>query len=460
MNEAINYNHIRKTISIPILLVNISDEVKNDFFFKNINRYRYLKNECVELANLYCGEYNLYDDISLYKLQYYYHNYIEIYDENYSEYCNNMSECVFKDIESSIRSIRKKNRDILNGKIKGCSLGKLKFKKRDNYYGAFKINPKMSSKKDKNGNLKQRGRICFLNDYNIRFMIRSSKGYQDDGKYVYLNLKSPLFNSTIEETNKDTTYIRHLGNNNECWFTLNDIKYISFIHKLDKFYIQFTIEADIFTEKVIRKPKAGIDLGIHNPGILYDGDKFIRISMPNKIIQKLLYLERRAGRYKSIMNRKYFTNKELVKCGVMESPYSKNYEKIRKKYRRVENKMHNIKMDWIYKSSKKIVIKYDKIIVDKSHVPIMNDLPKKVARRVMHKINLQAIGEFNIILQHMSEKYKSLYIEAPTGTTCKCSDCGHINKPIPLHTRTFICENCGLSLDRDLNASKNCYNSY
>lgn len=454
------YECVRKTISIPILITNVSDEVKREFFFKNINRYRFLKNDCVELANLYCGDYNLYEDISMYKLHSYYFNFVEIYDKDYNDFCVNMSECVFEDIESAIRNIRKRNRDILNGKLKGQSLGKLNFKKRDNYYGAFKIKPKMSTKIDKSGELKQRGRIKIIDNSTIRFTVSSGKGRGSGPTYIIFDLNEPLFDRCICDKNEPVTYIKNMASHNECWFNLNDIKYVSFIHKLDKFYIQFAISVEIFTEKTIKKPKAGIDLGIHNPGILYDGDNVFRIAMPDNIISKILYLERRCGRYQHRMDIKYFTNKKLVQKGLLKSPYSKNYEKIRKKYRRIENKIHNIKMDWIYKTTKLIVTNYKVIIVDKSSVPIMDDIPRVVAKKIQHKINLQAIGIFNVILKHMASKYGSMYIEAPEGTTCTCSNCGHINKPIPLKVRTFVCDKCGLKLDRDINASKNCYDSY
>ena len=37
----------------------------------------------------------------------------------------------------------------------------------------------------------------------------------------------------------------------------------------------------------------------------------------------------------------------------------------------------------------------------------------------------------------------------------KCSSCGHIKKSLKLRERTYKCGNCGLQIDRDLNASIN-----
>ena len=40
----------------------------------------------------------------------------------------------------------------------------------------------------------------------------------------------------------------------------------------------------------------------------------------------------------------------------------------------------------------------------------------------------------------------------------KCSCCGHIKRNLKLSDRTYICEECGLIIDRDLNASINLAN--
>ena len=40
--------------------------------------------------------------------------------------------------------------------------------------------------------------------------------------------------------------------------------------------------------------------------------------------------------------------------------------------------------------------------------------------------------------------------------TCSC--CGYIKKDLKLKDRVYICPNCGLEIDRDLNASLNLMN--
>ena len=41
----------------------------------------------------------------------------------------------------------------------------------------------------------------------------------------------------------------------------------------------------------------------------------------------------------------------------------------------------------------------------------------------------------------------------PSSKTCSC--CGNIKKDLKLSDRVYICDNCGLEIDRDYNASIN-----
>ncbi|MGK5671519.1 zinc ribbon domain-containing protein [Micromonospora sp. URMC 106] len=36
-----------------------------------------------------------------------------------------------------------------------------------------------------------------------------------------------------------------------------------------------------------------------------------------------------------------------------------------------------------------------------------------------------------------------------------CSDCGAVKAKLPLRVRIYLCDSCGLALDRDLNAARN-----
>ena len=67
---------------------------------------------------------------------------------------------------------------------------------------------------------------------------------------------------------------------------------------------------------------------------------------------------------------------------------------------------------------------------------------------------------FRIFLKYKLEEQGKQFIKIdkwyPSSKTCSC--CGHIKEDLQLSDRTYICEECGLVIDRDYNASLNIKN--
>lgn len=81
-----------------------------------------------------------------------------------------------------------------------------------------------------------------------------------------------------------------------------------------------------------------------------------------------------------------------------------------------------------------------------------------------HKIKLNptnvGFGEFRRQIGYKSKWYGAEVIVADRfyASSKICSCCGHKKETLKLSERTYNCTNCGVSLDRDLNASKNLAN--
>ncbi|MDG7004886.1 MAG: transposase, partial [Nitrososphaerota archaeon] len=60
-------------------------------------------------------------------------------------------------------------------------------------------------------------------------------------------------------------------------------------------------------------------------------------------------------------------------------------------------------------------------------------------------------------LGYKTKWYGSKLVIAPRNfpSTKRCSGCGNVKAEMPLSERVYVCEVCGLVLDRDLNAAKN-----
>ena len=445
-----------QTINIRIRIK--EDEYLKQFIFKNINYRRKVWNDFVEEANKHIGEYHMYYDFKPLDFKTKYFNEIEEPQNLYEEYCLGISEQVSKDINRSIKMIRTKNKKVFNKETVN-KLGTLKFHKRDNYCGSFKVHCKNMI--NRHGNYQSR--LFIIDDKTLQFRVRG--WCYDNREYITINLYESLFKESINGELYNT-YIRPYHIDNEYRFTDLDIQEISFIHNMGKFYIQLSVTGRYIIDmqdrpsKKSKIRKAGIDTGIHNPICIYDGKDHLVIEMPQKVSNKIHYLERRAKRLQHVMDKKMGINKKKYQKGEIQNIYTNNYEKVRKKFRKIWKKISNIKRHWVFNISKKIVTLYDIICVDVFVQPghIMKEtLPRSVLRHINYTNRFHCMFLFNETLKYMANKYGCEYIESPENTTCTCSKCGAKMPHLPLSQRKFTCTKCRFSIDRDFNASKNCY---
>lgn len=404
-----------------------------EFIFKNSNYRRKVWNDFVEAyfnSTKSTNIFNIYD----YKSKYY--NEVEKPNNIYNEYCTGISEQVMKDFKCALKMIKSNH-------------GKLHFKKFNKFYCSFGVHTKSEIKSSSKllNTPRLYSRVHIIDDMHISFRENRDKTH-------YITLREPLFENILAVDNIYYFYDK----NEHYYFSEEDIKEISFIHELGKFYISLSINV-IYINKVnnSRKKKAGIDLGIHNPLMVYDGKNNISFKMSQKKLNRIHYLERRIKRLQSIMDKKYSINKKL---GI--NPYSKNYYRILKKIRIAWYKIRNIRLDWRRKLSKYIATHYKKIIVDSFKTPDESshtEIPRSLVKKINRYNRMHGMFLFNESLIHASSKYNCNYIRAPKNTTCTCSYCGHINPHLPLSQRIFKCDKCGYETDRDINAAQNCYAS-
>jgi putative transposase len=73
-----------------------------------------------------------------------------------------------------------------------------------------------------------------------------------------------------------------------------------------------------------------------------------------------------------------------------------------------------------------------------------------------------AHGKFQRYLQYKTSWYGSLLVFVPLffPSSKLCSNCLWYHTGLRLEDRTFVCQLCGLSIDRDLNAARNLVNYY
>ena len=131
---------------------------------------------------------------------------------------------------------------------------------------------------------------------------------------------------------------------------------------------------------------------------------------------------------------------------------SKNREKQRIKVSKVHKKVKNQRNDYQHKVSRELADKHNTICLETLNVKNMVK-NKKLAKAISDV----SWSSFITKLDYKIAENQGCLIKIdrfyPSSKTC--SNCGNVKKELKLSERTYHCEECGFTIDRDLNASIN-----
>lgn len=180
--------------------------------------------------------------------------------------------------------------------------------------------------------------------------------------------------------------------------------------------------------------KVGIDLGIKDLVITSDGIKY----PSNKFI-------------------KYYS-KELTKAQKHLSRKTHGsvcWNRQRIKVAKIQEKIHNCRMDKLHKISTDLIKRYDVICCEDLNVKGMQRNHK-----LAQYISDASWGTFLTLLSYKAEINDKQVVKIgryyPSSKTCQ--HCGYVKEDLTLKDREWICPNCGNIIDRDLNAAINILN--
>lgn len=210
-------------------------------------------------------------------------------------------------------------------------------------------------------------------------------------------------------------------------------------------YLSVGIEQEE-TQEELTDISLGIDLGLKDLAICSNGTVFKNINKTytvRKIEKKLRRLQRQVSR-KYEKNKK---GKEYVKTS--------NIIKLEKKIQLIHRRLANIRNNYLHKTTTSIV-------KTKPYRVVIEDLNVKGMLKNKHlsdAIRKQGFYEFKRQLEYKC-KFSGIELVIadrfyPSSKTC--SQCGGIKKDLKLKERVYNCI-CGLTIDRDFNASINLSN--
>lgn len=202
-----------------------------------------------------------------------------------------------------------------------------------------------------------------------------------------------------------------------------------------KWFVSIAVEL-AETQKFLPKTNksVGLDLGITDLAVLSNGEK-IKAPKPLKI--KLKKLQR------------------LSKSLSRKQKGSNNRAKAKTKLSRLHYKIGCIRKDFLHKLTSKLVSQFDLICIEDLNVKGMvknKRLSRAISDLGFYELKRQLIYKAN----QSGKTVKSVDKFYPSSKTC--SYCGFKLESLPLSVRTWTCQDCNTTHDRDINASINILN--
>ena len=294
-------------------------------------------------------------------------------------------------------------------------------------------------------------------DKAFRDFFKGIKGYPNFKKKKNQDVKAyfPKNNQTDWTLERHRVKIPTLG-----WVKLKEFGYIpinsivksgTVSQKANRYYVSILVEEDY---KEVSKPNnegIGIDLGIKEFAVCSNGNKFKNINKTSTVKK----VEKKLKREQRKLSRKY-ENLKIRNKKEGGKATRQNIQKQIAKVQKLHQRLSNIRTDYINKTVYSIIKQKPSFIT-------IEDLNIKGMMKNKHLSKSVATQKFFEFKIKLTSKCKQNNIELrivdrfyPSSKTC--SNCSSIKKDLKLKDRVYKCS-CGLSIDRDYNASINLKNA-
>lgn len=175
----------------------------------------------------------------------------------------------------------------------------------------------------------------------------------------------------------------------------------------------------------------GLDLGIKDFAVTSDG----------QVIENFHFKKNEESRLKRLQRQ---ISKKIVG--------SKNREKARLRFAKLNEKIRNRKLNFLHDVTNHLI--------DENQVIVMEDLNVKGMVRnhkLAESISEVNWGEFRRILAYKAAWHgrQLVFIDRFYPSSKRCNHCGYIYKELTLKDRQWVCPECGSLIDRDYNAALN-----
>jgi putative transposase len=197
-----------------------------------------------------------------------------------------------------------------------------------------------------------------------------------------------------------------------------------------RYFVSFACEVEIALLPLTGKA-VGVDLGIKDVAVTSDGWKS---GNPKHLKRRLRHLKRQQRRLSRMQKGSNRRRRQRLKVA------------------RIHARIAASRMDFLHKTTTKIVRRADGIALEDLHVKGMVQ-----NHALAGAISDVGMGEFRRQIEYKAAWYgrtvEVIDRFAPTSKTC--SECGVVQDKMPLKVRQWTCTDCGTVHDRDVNAAIN-----
>jgi putative transposase len=199
----------------------------------------------------------------------------------------------------------------------------------------------------------------------------------------------------------------------------------------DHWYVSIQVEIEDQPIQHKSHVRVGLDLGLKTAVVVSTGKTFESPRPLSKHLRRLARLNRQLHR--------------KVKG-------SANRRKAAQRVARLHERISDIRRDWLHKTTTCIARRYSFVAIEDLNVAGMAQ-----AKNQGRAIADVGMGEIGGMLGYKMPKHGGRLVKVsrwlPSSKTCR--KCGRIKQDLTLKERVFVCDTCGHTEDRDLNASRN-----
>jgi len=198
----------------------------------------------------------------------------------------------------------------------------------------------------------------------------------------------------------------------------------------DRYFISILVEQDIAPLSPVEQ-SVGADLGLKDFVILSTGETVGNPKFFHKDEKKLAKAQRRLAK---------------------KQKGSKNRAKARKKVARIHARIGDRRRDFLHKLSTRLIRENQTICVET--LAVKNMVKNHALAKAISEVGW---SEFVSQLEYKAQWYGRTLVKIDKWypSSKRCFDCGHLLDSLALETRHWVCPECGVAHDRDVNAARN-----